>query len=126
MEETTLIVEVPEAEHVASRWRLQHDPPAEKGMPAHITALYPFSPPDTLSIEMVEEVQRIVSTVEPFGFVIDSLDEFPGVLWLRPDPDDRFRSLTRLLWDAFPDYPPYGGRYPSEVPHLTAGMPCQA
>ncbi len=120
--ETALVIEIPEAEHLVRSWRAEHDPAATQGMPAHITVLYPFAPPGQLDIEGSLALKQLASSVKPFDFELTAVDEFPGVVWLRPRPDDPFRELTRLLWRAFPDYPPYGGRYPDSQPHLTLAV----
>lgn len=39
-----VVVPVPAAEQLVSTWREQFDRSAAQGMPAHITALYPFLP----------------------------------------------------------------------------------
>ena len=39
-------------------------------------------------------------------------------LW-HPEPAEPFRHLTRAVWAAFPDFPPYGGAFDGSVPHLT-------
>ena len=44
MPETALVIAVPEAEPLVSDWRAQHDWSAQRGVPAHITLLYPFAP----------------------------------------------------------------------------------
>ena len=50
MPETALVVEVPEAEPLVSQWRAQHDWSAQRGVPAHITILYPFAPPSATTM----------------------------------------------------------------------------
>jgi hypothetical protein len=40
-------------------------------------------------------------------------------LWLDSDAARLFRSLTQLVWTAFPAYPPFEGRFDEVVPHLT-------
>lgn len=42
------------------------------------------------------------------------------VPWLAPEPEP-IRSLTAAVWHAFPDQPPYEGRFDDIVPHLTIG-----
>lgn len=44
---------------------------------------------------------------------------FPGVLYLAPEPSEPLRRLTFAIWDRYPETPPYGGRYPDVIPHLT-------
>lgn len=42
------------------------------------------------------------------------------VLWLAPEPDDPFRSLTAGVVKAFPTHLPYGGAFGTDhTPHLT-------
>jgi hypothetical protein len=43
---SALVVLVLEAEASVKPFRDRHDPSAAAGMPAHITLLYPFKPPD--------------------------------------------------------------------------------
>ncbi|MEO8461823.1 MAG: 2'-5' RNA ligase family protein, partial [Chloroflexota bacterium] len=42
-----------------------------------------------------------------------------GVVWLQPDPGEPFRALTRAIWAAFPEAPPYGSPDIDLEPHLT-------
>ena len=49
------------------------------------------------------------------------INQFPGeTLYLVPEPEDPFRELTLAIWKFYPETPPYGGRYSTVVPHLTA------
>ena len=119
MPETGLIVEVPAVEPLVASWRSRYDPAASRGVPAHITALFPFVAPDDLDDPVVERVQTALRDVRPFAFELVAVDEFPDAVWLRPEPLDCFRALTHALWREFPEYPPYGGRFPDLQPHLT-------
>ena len=50
------------------------------------------------------------------------MKRFPGtVLFLSPEPVERFKGMTRVFAEAFPDCPPYGGEFPDSHPHLTIG-----
>ncbi len=121
--ESALVVEVPAAEPIIGRWRIGHDPVARRGVPAHVTVLYPFVAPHELSDDVLAEVAKAIAPVPNFTFDLTTVDEFPGVVvWLRPDPEAPFRELTTRLHDAFPDYPPYSGRHPDSQPHLTVAM----
>ncbi len=100
-------------------WRAKHDPVAVRGIPAHITALFPFVPPGELTKAVLDQLSLLCSTLQPFEYELVEIDRFPEAVWLRPSPDDEFRSLTRSIWRAFPDFPPYGGQFPDSQPHLT-------
>jgi 2'-5' RNA ligase len=119
MPETGLLVEVPVVEPLVARWRSRYDPAAAKGVPAHITALFPFVAPDALDATVVARIQAALRDVPPFDFELVAVDEFPDAVWLRPEPLDRFRTLTYALWREFPQFPPYEGRFPDLRPHLT-------
>ncbi len=122
MEESTLLIEIAQAEALAERWRRRYDPVARRGMPAHITALFPFRPPSKIGKTEVGQVNGVAAATEPFSFALTGLEEFPGAIWLKPTPDRPFRRLTEALWDAFPDCPPYEGRFPNTQPHLTVAQ----
>ena len=43
------------------------------------------------------------------------------VVWLAPEPAQRFRDLTAAVVERFPGFLPYGGAFEDVVPHLTVG-----
>jgi 2'-5' RNA ligase len=120
--ESGVVIEVPEAESLVVEWRERHDPTAGAGVPAHITLLYPFIPPPAMTDESLDALRRIASRSPAFGFALVAVDEFPGLLWLRPEPSHEFVALMRQVWAAYPGFPSYGGRYPDPVPHLTVAV----
>lgn len=87
---------------------------------AHVTALGPFlaladQTPDALGM-----VGEIASGTEPFDFTLETVDTFPnGIVHLLPSPSAPFARLTARLAHAFPQCPPYAGRFGAVVPHLT-------
>lgn len=120
---SALVVEVPEAETLVGPFRQRYDPAAAAGMPAHVTVLYPFAPPDEIDTDVLAAVLDVVGDDPVFVARFHSIGTFPGgVLWLRPEPAEPFRRLTLLLAAAFPRFPPYGGAFPETVPHLTIGI----
>ena len=117
--ESGVVIEVPEAESLVADWRERHDPAAGSGVPAHITILYPFMPPGQFTEESLYALHVIAAGTAPFSFGLVAVDEFPGLLWLRPDPSSELIALMRKVWAAYPRFPAYGGRYPEPSPHLT-------
>jgi 2'-5' RNA ligase len=117
---TALVVVVAEAETTVAHLRLQLDPVARLGVPAHVTVLFPFMPPSEIHDDVMVRLAALFRTVPAFthNFVRSAWfgDE---VLWLASDAAQVFRSLTRLVWTAFPAYPPYEGQFDEVVPHLT-------
>lgn len=122
-QETAILIPVPEADEVVHKVRTVLDPAAARGIPAHVTLLYPFVPPGLLTPAVLDDVSAIVASAGPFEATLTDACWFDDtVLWLRPEPVGRFSDLTARLCRAFPAYPPYGGAFASSVPHLTIGQ----
>ncbi len=122
--ETALLVPVPAAEPLVERHRLAHDPVAPLGVPAHITLLYPFFPPDAIDESVERGVTGVLEGFAAFEFALRDVRSFDdGVLYLAPDPAEPFVALTNAFAARWPEYPPYGGYFAEVVPHLTVAMP---
>jgi 2'-5' RNA ligase len=101
------------------RLRRRWDRSAGMGVPAHVTLLFPFITADGLTPDVRQTLVTIAATVEAFEVVFASVDRFPTVVYLVPDPAAPFEALTEATVRAFPGYLPYGGAYDDVVPHLT-------
>jgi hypothetical protein len=118
VDETALVVLVPEADALVADHRARHDPAAAAGVPAHVTVLYPFR--SVIDDTTAGQVARIAADVPAFDVAFATLARFPGeVVYLAPDPDEPFRRLIAGGVATFPDCPPYGGTIPDPIPHLT-------
>ena len=118
--ESGLAVLVPGAEALVGSFP---SPSAAAGMPAHITLLYPFKPPDEIGDAAIEKLNQCFAGFRAFDFTLATIRRFPGgVLYLAPEPDESFRRLIMAVWDCYPETPPYGGRYSNIVPHLTVAQ----
>ena len=114
---TALIVPVPEAEPAVGAIRLVHDSSAARGVPAHITILFPFLPAGELDDGALRE---LLARFPAFDFALDRLERFEaGHVWLHPDPSWRFADLTAAIWQRWPEHPPYEGEFDEVIPHLT-------
>jgi 2'-5' RNA ligase len=121
--ESALLVPVPEAEPCVRRHRFRDDSIALRGVPAHITLLFPFMPPDAITDEEVEAVRDVLTRFSAFRFRLTGLQRFPeGAAYLTPDPAGPFVRLTTALVERFPTYRPYGGVYADVIPHLTVAQ----
>jgi len=120
--ESAIIVPVLPAEHAVAAWRARLDPADDWGVPAHVTVLYPFLPPERLDESALERLAAAVRTVPQFEFALTRVEWFgDSVVWLSPEPDHPFRALTAVVWQQFPEAPPYAGVHLENVPHLTVG-----
>ena len=117
MPRTALIVAVPQAEPAVGALRLAHDWSAARGVPAHVTILFPFVDGARLD---EHEVAEVFETFSAFDFVLDRLERFEnGIVWLHPEPSAPFAAMTAAVWRRFPDHPPYEGAHEVVIPHLT-------
>lgn len=117
--EAALVVIVPEVEPLVRDYRLEHDPSARAGVPAHLTINYPFLPGVNPDPECIQQLTSLLSTFEPFTFSFQGLARFPDVLYLPPVPDIEFKRLIGAVAAHFPESPPYGGTIEHIIPHLT-------
>lgn len=122
MGETALIIEVPESEFLVGELRSELDEIASKGVPAHITVVYPFMPVARLSDAVVSTLQSLTSGFKLFSFELTEWSRFESALWLRPNPEEPFQELTRKVVELFPEFQPYGGKHASVQPHLTVAQ----
>jgi 2'-5' RNA ligase len=119
---SAVIVTVPSAEDAVAQHRTRFDRAAGLGVPAHVTILYPFVPPSLIDAHVISTLAAAVATVPRFHAACETTGWFgTEVLWLDPQPADRFRALTTAVARAFPAHPPYGGEYDEVIPHLTVG-----
>ncbi|MFG3115596.1 2'-5' RNA ligase family protein [Streptomyces sp. NPDC048197] len=117
--QTGLIVRIPEAEPAVRAWRERFDPSARAGVPAHITVLFPFLDESRTDQGACSALTDMLGRQHAFDLRFESCGRFPGVLFLRPEPDMRLRRLTEVLTHRWPEAPPYGGKFTEVVPHLT-------
>jgi 2'-5' RNA ligase len=115
-----LVVPMPELEPLVGEHRRAWDPVAALGAGAHVTVLFPFAPPERIDDTLLRRVERALTGFAPFEVTFDAVRSFPDdVLYLAPEPADRFRALTEALAAEFPEFPPYRGRFTEIIPHLT-------
>lgn len=119
MAQSVLIVPVPEAEPWVRELRERGDPVAALGMPAHVTVLFPFVPPELITQETLATIADALSSIRSFRFTLQRIDRFPETIYLAPEPAQPFIEITETLARAFPEYPPYTGQFTEIVPHLT-------
>ena len=119
---SALVVVVPEAEPVVWRWRRRfHSHSVERGIPPHITILFPFIPRGVLDDGVLQALRRLYGPLRPFGFDLVSVETFPTTAWLAPAPAAPFLDLVAITRAAYPEYPPYGDPELAPVPHCTVG-----
>ena len=84
------------------------------GIPPHITLLIPFGGDE-------QAAEELFASWSPLRFSLTRVEEFPGVVWLAPEPNGELRTRILELYERFPDWPPYDGEFPEPIPHATVG-----
>ena len=121
-EQSALLVIVPEAEPAVASLRATLDSAAAKGVPAHVTVLYPFVPAALIDEAVLAAVREVVGSVPRFEVDLAAVSWFGDeVVYLQPRPAEPLRRLTAAVAARFPGFPPYGGEHAEVVPHLTIG-----
>lgn len=123
--QSCLAVPVPVLEEWVASRTAHYDPsflsPDPHFAQAHLTLLAPWVAAPVP--EDLDAVAAVLAQVPVFDVVLARVAVFPdGLVHAVPEPDAGLRSLTRRLAAAFPDHPPYGGRYDATggpVPHVT-------
>ncbi len=110
---TSLIVPVPAAQRLL-------DPSARvRGLPAHITVMYPFLRSREMSRRERRRLADALSAVPAFELTASSIGRFPNVVYLKPEPTSSFLAITHAVMALWPQVRPYEGEFEEIVPHLT-------
>lgn len=117
---STLLVPIPEADHAIAPFRPAWEPPPARGVPAHVSILFPFLRRRALNAHALSRIAEAAAAVEPFTVRFRRTGRFDRTVFLVPEPARPFAELTRLIVERFPDCPPYRGAHGSVLnPHLT-------
>jgi 2'-5' RNA ligase len=120
---SALIVAFPRASPIVDEWREQTcGAKPSAGVPPHVTILWPFVPAASIDDALTARLRRLFGSREPFIVEFRTTARFPGTLYLMPDPAEPLVELTRAVWEAYPEYPPYEGVFDAIEPHLTAAQ----
>jgi 2'-5' RNA ligase len=116
--ESAIIVPVAEAEPLVADWRRQYHQVARHGIPAHITLLYPFRPPEQ-AVDEIPALRELFRQTAPFHYALTEVRRFTAAVYLHPDPPHAFVQLITRITNRWPDCQPYRGAFADIAPHLT-------
>lgn len=117
---TALVLPAPEAEPLVSPWRARHDRSAGEGVPAHVTLLYPFVPPDELDPRVDRALAALTGELDAFDYELARTEVLSDILTIAVEPHARFEALRERVLERWPALVPYGGRYgPRPRLHIT-------
>ena len=118
---TGLIVPVQAAAGLIAPWSALI-PAAGRVLPPHVTALWPFLPVEAFDDDAERRLESLLGGVPAFSFALTRVAELADAAVLLPEPAVPFRALTQLLWDEWPECPPYGGAFDDIAPHVTVAI----
>jgi 2'-5' RNA ligase len=119
---TAIIVPVA-VPRVVVEWRERTCPDRpSRGVPPHVTILFPFAPAEAIDDVLVDDIRGLVAAFPAFRFELSGTKRFPSVLYLPPTPAAPFVDLIDAFVARYPGYPPYGGEFETVVPHVTAAQ----
>ena len=119
--ETALLIVPPKEVQVFSYpLRSEYDSEAfDNKLPAHLTLLYPFVPPEMVE-SAIDKLNQVCSNIRPFEMTLDHYGRFDDAIYLAPSDPEPVLALFRMLASEFPEYPVYEGEHGDELhPHLT-------
>jgi 2'-5' RNA ligase len=114
--ESALVITVPEADRLVGGAREAFDPVAARGVPAHVTVLYPFLPVERIDDGVLAQLRRLFSGHRAFEVEFARFGRFPDLLWLAPEPDGPVRELSAAVEARWPEAPPTAGRSTTRCP----------
>jgi 2'-5' RNA ligase len=119
LESALLIVPPRNVQAFAYPIREIHDSLSFNRVPAHITLLYPFVPPEQVD-DAIATLTPLCAAFPTFELTLDRYDRFEDTLFLEPSDPGQVLELYQRLIAAFPDFPLYEGEHGGELhPHMT-------
>jgi 2'-5' RNA ligase len=118
--ESAIDIHLESLDDLLKPWRQITVEVANKGVPPHLTLLYPWRVAP-LSAGDILALQAALQPLEPFEIRFTKLSHFARrVLYLAlGEASERaVKNLMQTLFQAFPETPPYGGQFPDPTPHL--------
>ncbi|MDQ0381611.1 2'-5' RNA ligase family protein [Amycolatopsis thermophila] len=96
---------------------------ARRGLPAHISLLYPFLPAGELDDATLAALAGLLEQHPQVEVRFERCDHDDGFVFLTPEPAQALTGLIARLRDRWPAVRPYDGRFGEDVePHLTIAM----
>jgi hypothetical protein len=117
---TALVILLPGAEPALAAARRVDPAVVRPGLPAHVTALYPFLPDDSVTPSVLAAVRSLASALAPASVRLAELLTTPGFVALQAPS---LQPITDAVCDRWPEVAPYGGRFGPRPPaHVTVAM----
>lgn len=95
-----------------------------RGIPLHLTILYPFAPAAEVDAAL-PRLDAVLGRHAPLAVELTAVETWPGAVFADAAPSPRLRALLDDVLAAFPEHPPYGGEHDEVHPHVTLAVPTE-
>ena len=116
---TGLFIVVAADQLVGDFRRRHHAASVARGLPPHVTILFPFVPVAAVDDRMHSDLAAYFGAFSPFEAKLARVGQFDRHVWLAPEPHDRFVDLIDATHKRFPEYARHDLERGDPVPHLT-------
>ncbi|WP_020647504.1 2'-5' RNA ligase family protein [Amycolatopsis balhimycina] len=117
---TALLILLPAAEPALAAARRVDPALVRPGLPAHVTALYPFLPDGELTEKVATAVRELAAAVPPVDVRLGEFLTRPGFAAI---PAPSLQPVTDAVCARWPEVSPYGGRFGARPPaHVTVAL----
>ena len=99
--------------------RIAGDRMAARGVPPHVTILFPFLLVAALTPEVRSALAALAAQTPMFVARFDVVERRDESVWLLPADQQPFLDLTAGVADLWPDHPPYEGAHDHLIAHMT-------
>lgn len=116
-----MIIPPPEVQRLATPIMYEHYRFMLELNAAHLSLFIPFVPVDALP-DACKTIAEVCRDIQPFPITLDGYGYWHNGMYLKLADEAPVIDLHRKLLARFPDYPPYGGKYGTDLdPHITLG-----
>jgi 2'-5' RNA ligase len=117
--ESAIDINVNEIDTLILKWRNSTVGIASKGVPPHITLLFPWRPVPITDTD-ISTLRSVIKDQHPFPIVFTHIEQFSKrILYLAINEESEVRILIQKILAAFPDASPYNNEFSNPIPHLT-------
>jgi len=116
---SSIDLQFPALDALIGTWRKATDPNAAKGVPPHLTLLFPWRASPLKAVDF-EQLQSAIAGLPAFEVRFLEIGHFEnGTIYLETAESSDLHKLMGCIYQSFPDTPPYRGEFTDPKPHLT-------
>lgn len=120
--QTGVVVLVPQAQPVLEDVAQRFPEAVRRGVPAHLSLLYPFLPDEECDDDVLAALSEILAQSGPQTVQLSECERSEDFAALRPEPLEPLRALSESVRQRWPHVVPYDGRFGDVDPHVTVAL----